>query len=166
MSDALVIRSADTDDIPLIGYLAHQIWPSAYEAIISQEQIQYMLKWMYNPDTLKKQIVKEGHRYIVAELGREEVGFASYGPWQQSTWKLHKLYVLPTRQGLGIGRALLDMVEEEVRTHGGAHLILNVNKQNNAYRFYSSIGFQIEDEVVVDIGNGFVMDDYIMGKDV
>ncbi|KYP14007.1 GNAT family N-acetyltransferase [Flavihumibacter sp. CACIAM 22H1] len=166
MSEALVIRSADEHDIPTIGYLAHQIWPRVYSSIITDEQIAYMLTLMYSPDVLERQMKKEGIRFIMAEIDQQEVGFASYGKQEAATWKLHKLYVLPEMHGKGIGRALLDMVEEEVRTHEGAHLVLNVNKQNNAVRFYTSMGFEIETEVKLDIGNGFVMDDYIMGKDV
>jgi ribosomal protein S18 acetylase RimI-like enzyme len=166
MSEALVIRSADEDDIPTIGYLAHTIWPEVYSSIIPQEQIQYMLNLMYSPDSLEQQMGSQEHQFIIAEIEGQEVGFAAYGKLKDATWKLHKLYVLPSMHGKGIGRALLDMVEEEVRTHQGAHLVLNVNKQNKAVRFYTSMGFEIEEEVVLDIGHGFVMDDYIMGKDV
>jgi ribosomal protein S18 acetylase RimI-like enzyme len=108
----------------------------------------------------------QNHQFIIAEIQGQEVGFAAYGKLKGATWKLHKLYVLPGMHGKGIGRALLDMVEEEVRTHEGAHLVLNVNKLNKAVRFYTSMGFEIEEEVVLEIGHGFVMDDYIMGKDV
>lgn len=166
MSDALVIRSADQDDIPTIGYLAHTIWPEVYSSYITQEQLQYMLRMMYSPDVLEQQMETKQQQFIIAEIEGQEVGFAAYGKLHEATWKLHKLYVLPSMHGKGIGRALLDMVEEEVRTHQGAHLVLNVNKQNKAIRFYTSLGFEIEEEVILDIGHGFVMDDYIMGKDV
>lgn len=166
MSDALVIRSADQDDIATIGYLAHSIWPEVYKDIISSDQIEFMLTMMYSPDALIRQMEKDGHQFIIAEMDNGEVGFASYGKMEGSIWKLHKLYVLPAMHGKGVGRALLDMVEEEVRTHEGAHLVLNVNKQNKAIRFYTSMGFEIEQETVLDLGHGYLMDDYIMGKDV
>ena len=44
-------------------------------------------------------------------------------------------------------------------------LILNVNKNNvQAIRAYEKNGFAIREAVVVDIGGGFVMDDYVMAK--
>ena len=110
MSDALVIRSADQDDIPTIGYLAHTIWPEVYGSIIPAEQIQYMLAMMYSPDALEKQMRDQNHQFIIAEIEGQEVGFAAYGKQKGATWKLHKLYVLPGMHGKGIGRALLDMV--------------------------------------------------------
>ncbi|HPZ89394.1 MAG TPA: GNAT family N-acetyltransferase [Flavihumibacter sp.] len=166
MNEALVIRSADQDDIPTIGWLAHQIWPAAYGHLLSQTQMDYMLDMFYSPAAMEKQIREWNHRYIIAEINLKEVGFASYGQLQQGTWKLHKLYVLPSLHGKGVGRALLDMVEEEVRTHEGAHLVLNVKKDNPAIRFYEAMGFRIEREEIIDIGQGYRMDDYVMGKDV
>ncbi|WP_052273462.1 GNAT family N-acetyltransferase [Flavihumibacter solisilvae] len=166
MSEALVIRSADQDDIGTIGYLAHQVWPVTYKDILSSDQMNYMLDLFYSPESLENQILQLNHRFIIAEIELGEVGFASFGPVDKATWKLHKLYVLPGLQGKGVGRALLDMVEEEVRTHNGAHLVLNVNKQNKAISFYEAMGFNIEKEEVIDIGNGYVMDDFVMGKDV
>ncbi len=166
MSEALVIRSADQDDIATIGYLAHQIWPVAYQKIISDTQLNYMLDLFYSPEALERQITEQQHHFIIAEIDLEEVGFASFSRLDAANWKLHKLYVLPGLQGRGVGRALLDMVEEEVRTQQGAHLLLNVNKFNPAIRFYETMGFQIEKEEVIDIGQGYVMDDYVMGKDV
>ncbi|MCA0395921.1 MAG: GNAT family N-acetyltransferase [Bacteroidetes bacterium] len=166
MNEALVIRSADQDDIPTIGWLAHQIWPAAYGHLLSQTQMDYMLDMFYSPAAMEKQIREWNHRFIIAEINLKEVGFASYGQLQQGTWKLHKLYVLPSLHGKGVGRALLDMVEEEVRTHEGAHLVLNVKKDNPAIRFYEAMGFRIEREEIIDIGQGYRMDDYVMGKDV
>lgn len=166
MSDALVIRTADQDDISTIGYLAHEVWPKTYHDILATRQMDYMLHLFYSPDALEHQITTQNHRFIIAEIDLEAVGFASYSQVQGATWKLHKLYVLPGLQGKGVGRALVDMVEEEVRTHNGAHLILNVNKQNKAIRFYTSLGFTVEKEEVIDIGEGFIMDDFVLGKDV
>lgn len=165
MNETLVIRSADLDDISTIGYLAHKIWPEAYKDILTPEQLEYMLQLNYSPAALEKQM-RQQHQFIIAEINLEEVGFASFGALQDGNWKLHKLYVLPGMQGKGVGKALLEMVEEEVRTHNGAHLLLNVNKKNKAIKFYESMGFQIEKDEVNDIGHGFVMDDFVMGKDV
>jgi ribosomal protein S18 acetylase RimI-like enzyme len=91
--------------------------------------------------------------------------FASAGPAAPKEFKLHKLYVHPDRQREGIGAALLARVESIVRTRGADHLILNVNKNNEkAIAVYHRHGFAIRESVVVDIGGGFVMDDYVMVK--
>jgi ribosomal protein S18 acetylase RimI-like enzyme len=80
--------------------------------------------------------------------------------------KLHKLYLLPELHDRGLGSRLLQQVEGEVRTGGARRLILSVNKRNiKAITAYKRNGFVIVESVVTDIGNGFVMDDYIMAKD-
>jgi len=79
---------------------------------------------------------------------------------------LHKLYLLPELHSRGLGSRLLQHVEREVRAGGGRRLMLSVNKRNaKAIAAYRRNGFVIADSVVTDIGNGFVMDDYIMAKD-
>jgi ribosomal protein S18 acetylase RimI-like enzyme len=48
---------------------------------------------------------------------------------------------------------------------GCTTLILAVNKRNEkAIAAYRKQGFAVRDSVCVDIGNGFVMDDFIMAK--
>jgi len=95
-------------------------------------------------------------------------GFASYGPTaEMGVMKLHKLYLLPEMQGRGLGSCLLQHVEREVRKFGARRLILSVNKRNaRAITAYQRNEFVIVEPVVTDIGGGFVMDDYVMAKDL
>ena len=53
------------------------------------------------------------------------------------------------------------------RDAAAAVLILNVNKRNAAaIAMYERCGFGVREAIVVDIGSGFVMDDYVMSKRV
>lgn len=176
MDNELVIRFADVDDINTIGFLAQQIWPTAYGDILRQEQISYMLNLFYSPDALMDQMKKLKHSFVLAELEEEPVGFASFGALdKKGLHKLHKLYVLPGKQGKGLGKALLDFIIEEIKLmHSGSDdqlkqqlpdpilLRLGVNRFNPALNFYERLGFAKIKEEKTDIGNGFVMDDYIM----
>ena len=48
---------------------------------------------------------------------------------------------------------------------GFVRVWLQVNKGNeNSINFYQKVGYQTEKEVIIDIGQGFVMDDLIMSK--
>ena len=76
--------------------------------------------------------------------------------------KIHKLYLLPVVQGRGIGRALIDTVRAIAESHGHDTLTLNVNKYNEAVHFYEAYGFRISGTEVIDIGGGYVMDDFVM----
>jgi GNAT superfamily N-acetyltransferase len=148
--------------------LAGVIWRACYRGIISKEQIEYMLKRMYSIETMREEILREAIRYERLVMDEEFIGFASYGPaGRPETFKLHKLYLHPDRQGRGLGSFLLRHCEREARQGGARSLILNVNKGNTrAIVVYQKNHFRITESVVVDIGGGFVMDDYVMEKEL
>ena len=127
-----------------------------------------MLARMYALEVLRDEIRSQGIRYDRLLVDGKLVGFASYGPTSEpGVMKLHKLYLLPELHGRGLGSRLLQHVEREVRAGGTRRLILSVNKRNaKAIAAYQRNGFVIADSVVTGIGGGFVMDDYIMAKDL
>src|SRR6476661_2656395 len=167
MSDVLVIRTAEAEDINTIGYLAYQIWPTAYKDILTFEQLHYMLQYFYSPEALRDQMLKSHHTFLLAETEEEDpVGFASFSKVRQDVFKLHKLYVLPGLQNMNVGRSLLECVLEEVGIEGGKRLQLNVNRNNKAISFYEKLGFKIIGEENVDIGNGVLQEDYVMEREI
>jgi N-acetylglutamate synthase-like GNAT family acetyltransferase len=161
MPTAIYIREASNNDIATIRDIATITWPDAYGTYISMAQLNYMLDMMYSDDSLQDQMNK-GHQFYIAELDGEAIGFASVSKEANNTCKLNKLYVLPTSQKTGAGKALLFKTIDFATSVAANCLYLQVNKQNNAQHFYSKHGFTIREAAVLDIGGGFVMDDYIM----
>ena len=163
MKPKVEIYKAGIKAIPLIQQLTAEVWPQTYAAVLTEEQIAYMLNMMYSAEALMQQM-QTGHQFIIANYINEPVGFASFGATEKpQEFKLHKLYVITTIQKTGAGKALLLYVMDEVRKAGGHHFILQVNRQNeNAIGFYERMGFKIESEADFDIGNGFFMNDYVM----
>jgi ribosomal protein S18 acetylase RimI-like enzyme len=156
------IRIATSSDFAAIRSVVHEVWPIAYREMITQEQISYMLEWMYSDESLHKQVTEEGCVFLVYEEDNIVQGFASFSEIEKSAFKLHKLYVYTSLHGKGIGRALLDEVKKRAVDLGGKAIELQVNKKNVAQHFYLKQGFTIDRELVLDIGEGFVMDDYVM----
>ena len=161
MSNTLHIRAADVNDIATIREIATITWPDAYGTYISMAQLNYMLDMMYSDNSLLDQMNK-GHQFYIVEHDGEAIGFASVSKEANNTCKLNKLYVLPTAQKTGAGKSLLFKTIDYATSHYVNCLYLQVNKQNNAQHFYSKHGFRVREEAVLDIGGGFVMDDYIM----
>jgi ribosomal protein S18 acetylase RimI-like enzyme len=159
------IAPATEECLPAISALAGIIWRAYYPAITSQEQIEYMLAWMYSIETMTAEL-RCGIRYERLLLNGELAGFASFGPADEpGAIKLHKLYVLPQHHGQGLGTRLLKHCEIEARKLGARLMTLNVNKRNDkAIAAYQRNGFTIAQSIVNDIGHGFVMDDYVMTK--
>ncbi len=163
MDDTLSIRLGDLDDINTIGFLAQQIWPATYQDILSPEQLEYMMNLFYSPGSLRKQMVEDKHLFLIVEMEEEAIGFASWSlTGEENVFKLHKIYVLPGKQGKGLGRALLQFIFEQIRPDGARTLRLNVNRHNKARQFYEKMGFTVVKEEDVAIGNGYFMNDYVM----
>jgi len=165
----MMLRTATLTDRALIRSISERTWPSTYGHIISQEQIDFMLDWMYSDESLEKQM-DSGCVFYIASIKKEneqwdDVGFCSVGPEEtesSKSHKLNKLYVLPAAQGTGTGKALLVKAIEFAKAAGSSSIFLQVNKHNDAYSFYLKQGFIKEAEFKFDIGNGFYMDDYVM----
>lgn len=166
ISNKVNIIQATFNDIEIIQQIAYKTWPIAYADILSKEQLKYMLDSFYNIKALESQIEK-GHIFLMAEDEKTKYGFASFSSLDNpSIYKLHKLYVLPNTQQLGIGKKLLQEVIERIKSLHGKTLLLNVNRNNKAIEFYKHLGFSIIDIDDIDIGNGYFMNDYIMSKNI
>lgn len=159
----ILLRKGKEEDIESIQQLASKTWPDTYGDIISAAQISYMLEKMYNRGELLLQL-KQGYTFLIAEENDKDLGFAAFSTIesQPHIYKLHKLYVLPEAHGKGLGKLLINEVMDLIRQAGGMSVELNVNRENNAVQFYKKIGFKIKGTVDLDIGNGFLMNDYVM----
>jgi ribosomal protein S18 acetylase RimI-like enzyme len=164
---SLAIRSASEAEIPALRALAEQIWRVSYAAMLAPGQIDYMLGWMYAPETIAREMA-EGVIWETASLDGDVIGFhSSTLDGQARRLKLNKLYVLPEQQGLGLGQQLLDRVHALAAQREMQEVWLQVNKQNaRAIRAYERAGYVVERSAVFDIGGGFVMDDFIMTRGI
>ena len=148
-----------------IRELAEVIWHQHYPGIISHEQIRYMLDEGYSVSKLSQDI-QEGTHIYTALHDAEPFGFIAFGPvGKECNTKLHKLYTLQSFHGMGIGSMLLAFVEQQCRNAECRDIHLFVNKHNAiAIKAYERAGYSIRESTITDIGRGFVMDDYVMGK--
>lgn len=157
------IKLLTADEMNIVQELAYATWPDTFKSILSSEQIDYMLEWMYNLDTLKEQ-VNSGHQFFAFFENSTPLGFIGiqlHYPTEQSL-KIHKLYVLPNIQGKGVGKQLVSKAIEVAKENEISELLLNVNRFNSAVDFYKHLGFKVAYEENIDIGNGYLMEDYVM----
>ena len=159
------VRPADVSAIVL---LARVIWQHAYAGMITQMQIDYMLAQRYNAPHLLTELSQPGLWWDQALVTGERVGFSScYLTDTPGEIKLDKVYVHPDGQRAGVGGALIERVVGRGRAACCDTLVLAVNKQNvRAIAAYERKGFSVRESVCVDIGGGFVMDDFIMSRSI
>lgn len=160
MSATLSISKATIGDCKIISDLAVRIWKKHYPDIISMEQIEYMLRLMYSEDALIKQM-QEGQEFYLLSDNNKQIGYISFTHQGSGDYFLHKFYLENENQGKGTGtfffREMLNRLDQPVTIR------LTVNRQNfKSINFYFKNGFIIEKVADFDIGNGFVMNDFVM----
>jgi GNAT superfamily N-acetyltransferase len=153
-------------DFEIIARLAETIWRSHYASMISMAQIEYMLAERYSPGKLRQYINAADCWMDLLRLANDPVGYCSCARTSISgEMKLEQLYLLQEHRGKGLGGLMLRHVEARARGQGLNVLALQVNKRNaGSIAFYRNAGFRVREEAIFDIGNGFVMDDYVMVK--
>lgn len=163
------LKLATPEDWLAIQTIACKTWPHTFGAVMSKKQIDYMLALIYNEQSLKEQMVEKNHQFLLALKNDDPVGFASYELNYRSAPQLmiHKIYLLPQSQGLGIGTKVFDYLTDLAKTHNQKRLRLKVfYKNDKAEAFYQKYGFINAGTESTDIGNGYIILDNVMEKQV
>lgn len=166
MTDDLNIRSMTQTDVEAVIELTRGIWHKHYPEIICLEQIDYMLNQIFTVSRLKKQLASSVHHWWVAEINSTLVGSAHalLKEASKEAW-LEQINIDIEYQRAGIGQKLIVTVSNWAYRQGYAQLALAVNKRNQkAIRAYLKYGFLMRNSLCVEIGQGFVMDDFVMEK--
>ena len=131
---AITIKKIGSDtELKETAQLADIIWHECFTGIISEGQIDYMVEKFQSYKAMTKQLIDQDYSYYAVRDDGELCGY------------------------------IVEKVFEEARDNGKSEVYLTVNKHNDhAIDVYKKKGFTVTDEVVTDIGGGYVMDDYIM----
>lgn len=125
-----------------------------------------MLDLIYSDEALISQIEKKEQLFYLISENESILGFIGieHDYKNEPVTRIHKIYLLPETQGKGIGKKVIEEIQKLALENNSTSLSLNVNRFNSALSFYKKIGFEIIDEVNIDIGNGYLMEDYVMEK--
>ena len=164
----LTTQQATSEQCQLIHDMANIVFRNTYREILSPEQLNYMMDWMYSIESLTQQITQDGHVYFIGYWDGEPCGYVSVQPHEQDIYHLQKIYVMPNFQGKSIGKSLFHKAIEYIKSvHPTPCLMeLNVNRNNPAVTFYERLGMKKLREGDFEIGNGYYMNDYIMGIEI
>lgn len=151
------------EQIQQVAGLAHSIWNEHFPKIIGQAQVDYMVERFQSSDAIRNQI-RDGYQYYLIRSGTAVTGYtALISQPDRRCLQISKLYLLQAWRGKGFARAVLGRITGIATDQGFEKLYLTVNKYNHsALAAYHKLGFTRKGELVADIGNGFVMDDYEM----
>jgi len=148
-----------------VAELAREIWTQHFTPIIGEPQVEYMLNRFQSVEAISSQL-KDGFGYFLARVKNVPVGYGAVMPeLNKKRMLLSKLYVKASARGGGVGRKLVDFIEEKCKSQDVNTIRLTVNRFNSdSIAWYKRRGFVVVEEAKKDIGGGFYMDDFIMEK--
>lgn len=152
------------EEINKLADIADSIWHEYFVCIISKEQIDYMVDKFQSAPAIKEQIEKKGYEYYFLEEKGTILGYTGVCE-EKETNKLFlsKLYLKKENRGKGYASLALDQLKQLCRERRLDAIWLTVNRFNeHTIAVYKAKGFEIVRTQAADIGNGFIMDDYIM----
>ncbi len=142
--------------------LTSEIWHEYWTCILSEEQINYMVEKFQSAKAVTQQIKNENYVYFYIFYNSEITGYIGMSKKIDYLF-LSKLYLKKGFRHKGIGTQAFEFIKDFARKNHYKKIQLTVNKNNkNTIDAYIKWKFKTIDSVVTDIGNGFVMDDYIM----
>lgn len=154
-------KATTEEDLHKIAELAEIIWHQHFTPIIGKEQVIYMVDKFQSFPALKEQLTS-GYEYYRIFDQDDFCGYCGIHP-ENGKLFLSKLYLKKEARGRHLASQTFDFLKQLCRERGLSAIWLTCNKHNdNTLAIYRHLGFKTVDTQVADIGNGFVMDDYIM----
>ena len=155
------ILSVNKDMIKETSDFASEVFIDYYIPLIGEKQARYMADLFLSQDAVSK-LIDEGAVFRLVKDEGQIIGFCEYKKEEERLF-LSKLYARKDQRHKGVGRFMFEDVKAYARRNGLQKIYLTVNKGNTpSYEIYLHLGFKVIDSVVNDIGQGYVMDDYIM----
>ena len=162
MDNVMFQRAADDSDLAAIAGLADEIWHQHFQTILSPEQIDYMVEKFQSYPALKSQVEEKGYEYYQTLVDGTLAGYIGIHPETDALF-LSKLYLHKDYRGRHIATQAFHFLTDLCKKRGLKKIWLTCNKHNDSsLAVYHHLGFQVTDTQEADIGNGFIMDDYIM----
>ena len=157
-----MIQINEVKNIEKLAILASEIWHEYWVEILSKEQIDYMVDNFQSENAIKNQIENENYTYFYINNEAQNIGYIGLSKKQEYLF-LSKFYIKKDYRNKGIGTKVFEFIKDFANKNSYKKIQLTVNKNNtNTIKAYKKWGFVVVNSVVTPIGNGFVMDDYIM----
>ncbi|MDD5948167.1 MAG: GNAT family N-acetyltransferase [Lachnospiraceae bacterium] len=148
--------------ISQLAGIANTVWHEYFPCILDNAQIDYMVEKFQSEGALTSQIQKEGYEYFFLELNGIYIGYMGVHEEKEKLF-LSKLYLLKPYRGKGYASQAFEFLEGLAQAYGLKAIYLTVNRNNaHSIAVYEKRGFETVKEQAVDIGEGFVMDDFVM----
>ena len=162
MKSINIVECKNDSDLKEVAILAEKIWHEFFPGIISEVQIDYMVEHFQSFDAMQEQVKHQQYHYHKVYEGDELIGYIGLQN-QPDRLFLSKLYLKDSARGKHYATEMFEYVKKQAEKYCYPSIYLTCNKHNkHSLDVYEKFGFQWIDSVQTDIGNGFIMDDYIL----
>ncbi|MDO4183336.1 MAG: GNAT family N-acetyltransferase [Coriobacteriia bacterium] len=165
-------------DQELLAKLAAEIWFEYWPNLIGLDQTRYMVEKFQSLEAIRRDMTEHAYEYWficandgetgewATSDGKHIVGFTGgHVEPETNRFFISKIYLLSCERGKHYASHAIQFYTQLCQQRGLRAMYLTVNKYNElGIRAYKGKGFEVIDAVETDIGNGFIMDDYIMEK--
>lgn len=156
------VKRVAREDIPQLAQIADEVWHEYFPCILSAGQIDYMVDQFQSEHALRDQLEHQGYQYYFLMENGTVVGYTGIKPERNALF-LSKLYLLKQYRGRGFSSKAFAFLKQYCAERGLKSIWLTVNRHNaDTIAVYKHRGFLVVREEQTDIGNGYVMDDYVM----
>jgi ribosomal protein S18 acetylase RimI-like enzyme len=146
-----------------IETLAREIVPDFYEHFFARATAEYLVEHGHTAKALEEQVVNGGRHFLIGFEG-VMVGYFSLQQMEGGLLLSH-FYVMAAYRGKGLGKEVMAFIGQEALATGVEKIELFVLRRNKAaVGLYKKYGFFCAAEVMTRLGNGAVLDDYLMRK--
>lgn len=162
MKSISIVECKNDSDLNEVAILAETIWHEYFPKIISESQIDYMVDKFQSFEAMQDQVKHQQYHYHKVYEDSELIGYIGLQN-QPDRLFLSKLYLKDSARGKHYSSKMFEYVKKQAKKYCYSAIYLTCNKQNqHSLDVYEKFGFQWIDSVQTDIGNGFIMDDYIL----
>lgn len=166
--ETVVLEAVTSETVSALAELAHEIWFEYWPSLIGADQTSYMVDRFQSLPAIERDIRDHAYEYwfVRAVDDGRIVGYTGgHVEPETNRFFISKIYLLASERGKHFASAVVAFYERLCRERGLSAMYLTVNKGNDlGVRAYEGNGFSVIDAVETDIGQGFIMDDYIMEK--
>ena len=149
-------------DLPTVQRLLLDTWLDAYGPFIPHADLAGYLNVHYSQAKLEALFEDPDVTGLVAEADGAVIGYAKlYHARAEQRFYVHQLYILPAKQGFGLGHRLMTCAEERARELGADRIWLGVMVKNaQAVAWYKKMGYTVTETTPFVMGSTTV-DHYI-----
>ena len=141
------IRLADKKDTEIIAEIINETWKVAYKDIVPESDLINYTDKTRRENQIADFFDKGEPIFYIAQSNSIDCGIISYKEYEKSDYSdcayIMQLYVLPDFQKIGVGKALMEHINNVIREKGYKRIILNtLEKNSNARAFYEKLGYE------------------------